>query len=307
MRRLVVQPRLFGTAQGYNWDKDSHPEPHNDYCQLYEEYSVRVWEPTRMTLSTPGVYNGSTGPDAFEGPQLPTRAHIRGIKGDCWIRFDGTAEGVGEWLWPSTAAAGLAGTPMDPQPDWLSTLAALSGRPMGAGIDYDNGSTLFDYNPGFYIPVFCALYRGTYKAIDGNPGWEIDSGPADDPDVLLPLDITSPDVIESGRLDWWALDQVRAPHNTVAYAWDNVAEEYRPALQGPSGGSHHRFSLNLDSNKRVASDQVLWLHWKTGVIKLPVRYPNPSQAYVTCGVYRNHKFTVHVQASMLVDTAVSVA
>lgn len=295
MRRLVVQPRLFGTINGYEWDPDSAPRPHNDYCQLwYNEYSVRVWEPSRMSLSTPGVVGVGTG--AYESVPLPVKAHIRGIKGDAYFRFDGTAQGVGTVLYDD-------GTPWNPQPSAAAIYTALAGMPHVSATDWQEEN---DWNPGFYIPLFCAMYRGTYKSVDNAPGWEIDSGPGDDPDVLLPLDITSPDVLESGRLDWWALDQVRAPHARIQVERDSGYVIYGGP---PLGGSHHRFQLNLDANKRVSSDQILWLHWKTGAIKLPFRYPGVAggaDPEIKCGTYVNHRFNVSVQATMLADTAVSV-
>lgn len=310
MRRLVVQPRLFGTVNGYEWDVDSNPKPHNDYCQLWDEYSIRVWEPTRMKLSTPGVVGD---PSAFyESIALPTKAHIRGIKGDAHIRFDGTEAGVGTWLWADGPGEG---TLLNPQPSAAQTYNALGGVPWAKYLVDQTFTTSRDWNPGFYIPVFCAMYRGTYKSIDNSPGWEIDTGPGDDPDVLLPLDITSPDVLESGRLDWWTLDQVRAPHSrwdiTRSLDWNGAGDNATIALETwPAGGSHFRFSMNLDANKRVASDQILWLHWKTGVIKLPVVYPGTAGGAgpeLVCANYVNHKFTISVHATMLADTAVSVA
>lgn len=295
MRRLVVQPRLFGTMQGYQWDVDSAPRPHNDYCQLWQyEYSVRVWEPTRMSLSTPGVY-GVAGTD-YESVPLPSKAHIRGIKGDAFFRFDGTPQGVGVVLYDD-------GTPWNPQPSADQIYEALGGVPAGTLIGF-TGDEYRDFNPGFYIPLFCAMYRGTYKSIDTAPGWEIDTGPGDDPDVLLPLDITSPDVLESGRLDWWALDQVRLPHTRTERVWGG---ETVYNMHNVTSGSHHRFALNLDANKRVSADQVLWLHWKTGAIKLPIWKPGVATGgEVQCGTYVGHKFNVAVHATMLVDTAVSV-
>lgn len=299
MRRLVVQPRIFGTVNGYEWDADSNPQPHNDYCTLYSnEYSVRVWEPTRMRTSLPGV-EGEAG-TAYEAVPLPVKAHIRGIKGDAWFRFDGTEQGVGTWLYADGVGAG---TPLNPQPSALDTFNALAGNPW---VQLVPDVTYYDRNPGFYCPLFCAMYRGTFKSVDSSPGWEIDSGPGDDPDVLLPLDITSPDVLESGRLDWWALDQVRFPHARHAVDWGT---ELITMTQPPSGGSHHRFALNLEQNKRLGADQVLWLHWKTGVVRLPVKYTPPAgggDPEVICALYVNHRFNVHVQATMLVDTAVSV-
>lgn len=301
MKRLVIQPRVFGSVNGYEWDPDSAPKAHNDYCQLYySEYSTRVWEPTRMTTSTPGVAGGTFG---YESTAIATKAHIRGIKGEAHFRFDGTEQGVGVVLDED-------GVPWAQQPTPAQIYSALAGVPSMPALDSPFPS--LDWNPGFYIPLFCAMYRGTFKSIDNAPGWEIDTGPGDDPDVLLPLDITSPDVLESGRLDWWALDQVRLPHSALQREYTtNVGGGNLGMVNSagfPRSGSHHRFALNLDANKRVASNQVLWLHWKTGVVRLPF-LGSPSATgtpEVQCGLYVNHRFNAYVHATMLVDTAVSL-
>lgn len=306
MRRLMIQPRFFGTVNGYEWTATNPPEPHHDYCQLYSnEYSVRLWEPSRLVTSTPGIVDPGAG---YEAPPMPVKAHIRGIKGNAYIRFDGTDDGVGTWLDDT-------GTPWAPQPSAQDTYNALAGMPRQPGLGtFETFNPIYDLyadrdrNPATMIPLFIALYRGTYKQVDDAPGWEIDSGPGDDPDTLLAMDITDPSVLESSRLDWWDMDMVPAPR---ASGFTPLTEDgvFHGVPERPDRGSMHRYAVNLDANKRVSSDQVLWLHFKTGVIRLPCVRPGAvggGDPTLECGLYVNHKFTFSITASMLVDTKVDV-
>lgn len=302
MRRLMVAPTQFGSNSGYNWEGvDTPNEAHHDYCQLYQDdYSVRIWDPMRMQYSSPGYYapNQAAG-EALVAPVVPKSVHIRGIKGNAYIRFDGTADGVGVWRDPD-------GTLTPVQPDANATYAALAGLP-NANFDIPAGAQVQgrDLNPAFQMPIFVALYRGTYKPIDDQPGWEIDSGPTDDPDVILGLDITDPQVLESGRFDWWDMDMVRLPHMSFSGAWtqaDQGGGNLGPLSSGVNGGNLHRYAMNLDSNKRLSPGQVLWLHFKTGTIRLPVAVSDlGGTTTIRCLYYQSHKFTISVQASMVID------
>lgn len=289
MQRMMVAPLQFGANQGYGWETvDTEIEAHHDYCSLYQDdFHVRVWEPGRNRYSDP-VYVGSAsqGP----APALALGATIHGIKGNAYFRFDGSSDGVGVWR-------DADGVMVESQPTAGETYAALAGVPL---LFEASPFTNLDRNPAFNIPVFCALYRGTYKSIDDQPGWEIDSGPTSDPDCILGLDITDPQVLESGRLDWWDMDSVRLPHYRIEAAGD-LATGWAPTGL-PTNGSTHRYALNLSANKRLGPDQVLWLHWKTGTIRLPVVRTELTTGLkiLQCLYYQSHKFSVSVQASMLV-------
>lgn len=300
MRRMMVVPTQFGSNSGYNWeDVDTAQEAHHDYCTLYQDdYSIRVWEPGRNRYSEP-TYAIPGGTNLQASPEA-RGCTIHGIKGNAYIRLDGTADGVGRWR-------DTDGVLLDPQPSPTQTYDALSGAPFLSTpyLGITTQAAYEDRNGAFSIPIFCALYRGTYKVIDDQPGWEIDSGPTDDASVLLGLDITDPTVLESGRLDWWDLDFVRLPRNDVT--WDSggtagVDGRRYTRIPGGLGGSMHRYALNLDANKRMRADQVLWLHWKTGTIRLPVAVLDAATGTYTaeCHYYQGHKFSMSVQASMLV-------
>lgn len=298
MKRLMIQPRLWGSNTGYEWDPFADPaQPHHDYCQLYSvDYSVRLWDPGRNSLSEPGV-PGIAGVGNFEAVPLPVSAHIHGIKGEARIRFDGTPEGVGKWLDPAT------GVPYINQPTANSTYAALAGMPGFVANSIDQFGEC-DYSSGVHIPLFVALYRGTYKQIDNAAGWEIDSGPGDDPDTLLAMDISSPSVLESSRIDWWDIDWVPAPRLAEVRPLGGGTQQIRGR---PDRGSFHKYAVNLSANKRVRSDQVLWLHFKTGVIRLPVVIvPDAGGPEIeVCALYVNHRFSFSIHASMLVDTRIN--
>lgn len=314
MRRLMVAPRQFGSAHGYTWESvetpDTVPEPHHDYCSLYQDnYSIRLWEPGRMSLSTPGVY--SDGDSFQEAPQLPMRVEVHGIKGAAYIRMDGSPDGVGRWRDTTT------GLLLVPQPTPQQTYAALSGIPNdqgGNGVNVDPPTLgQADYNQAAHLPMFVALYRGTYKQIDTTDGWEIDSGPTDDSAVILGLDITNPQVLESSRLDWWDMDMVRLPtYGDTDYTYFvknglDGGDSIQRKLRYPGKGSFHKYSMDLKANKRLGPDQVLWLHFMTGVVRMPVlRSPGTGEPYLDCCLYEGHKFSVSVQASMLVTPRVSV-
>lgn len=317
MKRLMVQPTQFGANQGYTWnsqdDVDGIPgiEAHHDYCNLYRhDYSVRIWEPGRMKYSSPGIYGGSDA-QLQVAPELPMTATIHGIKGALYFRFDGSYDGVGTWFDDN-------GEPFDSQPTYVDTYKALSGIPGASEAPTQPGLGYLDCNPAFKMPLFVTLYRGTYKQIDVNVGWEIDSGPSDDPDTLLSLDISNPQVLESSRIDWWDMDMVRLPH----YSIDASLSHASPGSDGlgiiapdspvysktykPGSALLHKYSLDLSQNHRLGPDQVLWLHLRTGCIRLPVLFrPATGDPYVACAYYKAHAFSVSVQASMLVSTRVA--
>lgn len=309
MRRYVVSPYNFGSTDGYGWvddtlgpnlsDPTAQIAAHHDYCGLYsKDYSVRIWEPGRHAVSSPGVLDvGASGDQQFKAPDLPMKVEIHGIKGAAYIRLDGTAQGVGIWRDEQT------GDPFVVQPDWQDTYHALGGRPMFAHMSPDVEDNTHELNPGFKCPFFVAMYRGTYKQIDDISGWEIDSGPADDPDTLLSLNITNPQVLESSRLDWWDLDWVRFPH------WDYDGNSTNTWTKAPAGGSWLKYSMDLKTNKHLRPDQVLWLHWKQGVVRLPVALPDQAGGtgapVLTCAHYTEHKFSISIQATMLATAKIA--
>lgn len=324
MRRYIIQPFNFGSTDGYGWEDDTgFPEdnevalaaPHHDYCSLYSrDYSVRVWEPGRHAISQPGVLNAGTGGDQFRAPEMPMKCTIHGIKGAAYFRFDGSKQGVGTWWYVAPGEdGGFFQYPV--QPDWRDTYHALAGMPMRRYLNFDAHDSLQgagqDKNPAFRMPLFCTLYRGTYKQLDAASGWEIDTGPNDDPDTLIAMNITNPSVLESERIHWWDMDMVQLPYTQgdAAVSSDDGGLTITDHSRGP--GTLHKYALNLSENHRLRPDQVLWLHWATGMIRIPVALPDQAGGtgapVLTCAFYRDHKFSVSVQASMLATATVATS
>lgn len=291
MRRMMIDPLNFGTQSGLPYESTGTTnQPHSDYYSQYTlDHSIRVWEPSRLSLSEPALFQTEPG---FQG-QTPDDAGavgalvapvsrgvtIHGIKGDIWLMMDGrvaTAGGpfanpVGEW---TDSASGAVVTVDDDVT--YAVLGGTAGR-----------------SPQLMCPFFICMYRGTYKQIDSATGWEIDSGPADDPDTLLGLDTTSPDVLEEPRMDWWTRVDVPFPVavQTAGTATNPVLAVKRQAVQ-------HRVPMDLAANKRLGPNQVLWLHIRTGVIRAQVL---DTSGNLRDALYRNHSFLCWNTMSALVS------
>lgn len=303
MRRVMIDPLHFGTQSGLPYVDDPGGnqvnQPHADYSSLYTlDHSVRIWEPARWGLTEQGGgagmfqmepgFNAQTPDSALLDLQAfpePTAVEIHGIKGDIWIQMghrpfvagSGFPSVLGEWTDVDTGAP----LNVDDNDAW----DALGGTDDSFRDDR------------LYCPVFIAMYRGTYKQIDDLSGWEIDSGPADDPDTLLGLDISSPSVLESLRIDWWTRVEVPFP---AAYPVETGV--VNPVKATTSRRIHTRIPMDLSANKRLGANQVLWLHLRTGVVRTLVVAGPAGSKVLTDALYRNHSFHSWNCMSALVST-----
>lgn len=338
MKRMMVAPYYFGSRTEYGFEGGPSSlgqfQAHHDLCRKYTpEFSIRVWEPGRNALSMPGYSDYGASTD--RGVELPLTATIHGIKGHAVITMGMDEDSYGYWTDESGDPVPLAA-----QPNKDATKMAVSGivpprlRDGGAAGDYwepgdgyggvldmDTYTMFVGQRQQVRIPFFIAMYRGTMKYIDDQSGAEIDSGPGDDPSVLLGLDITNPSVLESSRLDWWDCEYIAPPSAQNVFS-DGMFVEPGVGLGPPTNnptsgytytsdtrGGYHKYALNLDANKTLGPDQVLWLHWKTGGVRMPVIAPPQAGSgapRLTCLTYWGHSFTVSIQASMLVSSRLTI-
>lgn len=303
MRRLMVEPMNWGTQSGNAWGGDvgggTPPpliQPHIDYVEQYTlDHSIRIWEPGRLSLSEPALFQMAPG---YQG-QTPAGSGltvvpeaigvtIHGIKGDIFLGMAGRSFTAGSGF-PT-----VLGEFTDPESDLPYTVTEESAwRALGGANDIGTGTKV--RSGPLFMPVFICMYRGTYKQLDDNTGWEIDSGPADDPDTLLGLDISAPSVLEDPRMDWWC--QVEVPFPSYQFdKLDDLTEEYTFLAARPTRPMI-RVPMNLEQNKRLGPNQVLWLHVRTGVIRCWVLAD--THGFVNAN-YRNHDMLFSSKMSMLV-------
>lgn len=318
MKRRIIAPWQFGTVTPYAWLAFDAADaggiiPHFDYLTTYRELSTRLWEPGREEFSAVG-YEADMAP-----VQIPATTKLHGVKGHIDICFGMRPQDLGEF-WtdegvPITIETGGGPNSMAPE---LAMVALFGDR--GAGtftdpvlIDWEVGKAAWEGHfhhlvlqaKQLRIPTFFCMYRGTYKQIDDTTGWEIDSGPSDDPDTLLSVDITNPSVLESARIDWWDLEMFSLPRQNMTYNWNTVNQE--PEHSNAGGSGFVRYPLNLDANKTLGPDQVLWLHIKTGCIRMMALYHDDEGTSTFAPVhYIGHQFSAHMHCSALVSQRLSL-
>lgn len=311
MKRFIVTPYEWGTTTGYNFLNNDNPNadivvhPHVSYAAATGvfERSFRIWEPGRMALSSMGV----TDPDPdqeFNVPQIPQGCKVHGIKGELVYSSTGVA----------TFYDASTGEELDPQPDYRDIFDPWNG------VDTVVDSWNDVYRPGFKqsatsvdpkdpaawcrAPLYITMYKGTFNPYSNTyvEGASIDSGPNDDPDTLLGVDIVNPTVLEQERIVWWDVAWMTMRHRNLAYLPLRGDTETATAREiAPNFSKWHcpvqRYPLSLDRNWIVKDDQVLWLHIKPGVVDTGFFWQDPlGNAHRV--MYKPH-FNVDLIASML--------
>lgn len=271
MERFVLDPPNFGSNTFYAWEEvpgaAQCPPPHYDWEALGNNdvapfRSWRLWDPFRAAYKHNQVFAQT---DADGRPIFsPARAIIHGIKGEVVIHLSPFQQ-------PNDCET-------DTNTYYDSLLSMMAAQPLGT-------TNLLRRNlmDGFlHWPVFVAMYRGTYQAIEEfQDGLEIDSGPPDDPDTLTDVDITNPSTIESSRLIWWDKIDVQLPFGSihshpvvdvegvlVGGTGSIVGTHDHPLSSTSNGQGLYRYPVNLDQNHRLEANQVLWLEVRTGTVRL---------------------------------------
>lgn len=295
MRRLVISPQEWGSQSGYDFLNNDNPaaDVENNYHiswsgnELVYERSFRLWEPGRMALSSLGVTD--PGPDQpFNVPQLPKGCKIHGVKGHVLVRPGRAAvfynADTGEFLDPQpdyddVFAPGLAYGLLTGTDNWSTATAfpAYPPYPPISAPDESEGTNFIDPQQFADFPLYVAAYKGTFNPYGGNftEGGSIDSGPSDDPDTLLGMDITNPTVIEADRLVWWDMEMCKASHRSrevyvETYVFDGAVKTNFGYKPGTYYSSVKKYPINLDRNWIMSGDQVLWLHFASGIVKTPL-------------------------------------
>lgn len=310
MKRFIVTPFEWGSNSGYDFLNNDNPEadvvnsPHITWGpnNIVFERSYRIWEPGRMALSSLGVVDPD--PDQqFNVPQIPQGAKVHGIKGTM------TLKGMSAAVFYDA----LTGEELDPQPTYRQIFDMMWNQENGtfdtglASPWFDSTTTSYVRSPSDFCkaPLYICMYKGTYNPYGSTnfEGGNIDSGPSDDPDTLLGVDITNPTVLEQDRIVWWDMTMITMPHRVAMYypvAADTATENHRRNSLGFSewrGHSFHTYNLNLDRNWIVTDDQVLWLHVMPGIVNTGLSWQDP--------LGNNHQimykpgFTTDLVASML--------
>lgn len=280
MKRFMITPFEFGTSSGYDFLNNDNPEadivhnPHVSFAGATTvfERSFRIWEPGRMALSAMGVVD-PTPDQEFNVPQIPQGAKVHGIKGTLIIQPAAVAEFFDA----------VTGESLDPQPLYRDIFDPWNGvNTVGNQTDQINyrpgfsqsDTTLFIQDPQRWArcPFFIAMYKGTYNPYGSTnaEGGNIDSGPNDDPDTLLGVDITNPTVLEQERIVWWDMEMCTVPHRQMRpeahiLGTDGTLNFMRFSY-GPWSHTVTKYNLSLDRNWIVRDDQVLWLVVKSGIV-----------------------------------------
>lgn len=307
MKRMIVTPFEWGTTSGYDFLNNDNPEAdivneaHISYADLHTvfERSYRIWEPGRMALSSLGVVDPS--PDQqFNVPQIPQGCKIHGIKGTMLITPQKVATfynaDTGEVLpvQPTYdevfAPAGQAYWYADNVGTWIAPTNTL--YPSGFSTTQYPWNEFFirtpvlnDNDPQQFCryPLYITMYKGTFNPYGGNftEGGSIDSGPSDDPDTLLGIDITNPTVLEQERIVWWDMEMCTAAHRSR----EDKTLEHRQTdgtsmiwYHGVKTYTRHvtKYNLSLDRNFILKDDQVLWLHVQPGIVRTPLFWLDPE-------------------------------
>lgn len=315
MKRFIVTPFEWGSGSGFDFLNNDNPEadvvhnPHISYApaNLTNQRSFRIWEPGRMALSSMGVLD--PGPDQpFNVPQIPQGCKVHGIKGTMLI----TPAGVAEFF------DAVTGESLEEQPQYKEIFDPWNGEhefDTSGGVDpqtvlvrtpfRQSATSSYFMSPQHYAqcPFYITMYKGTFNPYGSTntEGGNIDSGPSDDPDTLLGVDITNPTVLEQERIVWWDMVMCTVPHRQLSfstvYGFDDRAEvQLYPAF---GSWSRHvtKYNLNLDRNWIVKDDQVLWLHVMPGIVDTGVFWAD-SLGAVHRIMYRP-SFSVDLVASML--------
>lgn len=258
-RRLILNPYEMGSMSNLEFLNNTNPDsarqtwPHFNWetsSTSVAERSWRVWEPGRMALSDLGLVEED--PDnTYATEQRTQGCTVRGIKGDIIVK-------------PVNAVFYDADTGLPFSPPAGFKYGDVFGRPIPGAATADGVSQQSDASYFSTAPLFMAMYMGKFSVVDDgvDEGGTIDSGPLDDPDTLLSLDITNPSVIESNRLAWWAMETVTMPTRN----WT-----FQSGVPGDGSWSHpvKKIPLSLSENFMVAKDKVLWIHLSFGLVATP--------------------------------------
>lgn len=298
MQRLIVSPFEWGTNTGYSFLNNANPqsdiqnEAHLSWAPTENTSgrSFRIWEPGRMALSSMGVEDPD--PDALLNvPQVPQGAKIHGIKGTMLIMPQRSAI-----FYNSTT-----GEQLDPQPAYDDIFAPdlfpykTAGQPY-----YPINAAGNTYDPQMFAacPFYITMYKGSYQVYGSQyeEGGVIDSGPSDDPDTLIGIDITNPTTLEQPRIVWWDMQMCTAAHRSRVVRFTDPALAV-PSYLYPEVYRTHvtRYNLSLDRNWIIGDDQVLWLHVEPGIVKTPIVDPTAAG-----NIMYRPLFNIELVASMLV-------
>lgn len=302
MKRFIVTPFEWGSLSGYDFLNNDNPdalienEAHISYADLNTVYerSFRIWEPGRMALSSLGVVDPS--PDQqFNVPQIPQGAKIHGIKGTLLITPQKVATfynaDTGEIL-ANQPTYDSVFAPASQQYVWSETdggfyIPELPLYPSLVGDPVEIPDESFEPRPAVWndndpqqfcrFPMYITMYKGTFNPYGGNftEGGNIDSGPTDDPDTLLGVDITNPTVLEQERIVWWDMELCTAAHRSRETKNIQTQQSDHSKFTEYMGHKTYvrqvtKYNLSLDRNWIVKDDQVLWLHVSPGIVRTPL-------------------------------------
>lgn len=281
----MLNPYEFGSMSNLEFLNTDNPDaarptwPHFDWTvpgtTAVPERSWRVWEPGRMALSELGLLE-SDPDNPFASEQRVQGASIHGIKGDLFIKP------VAAIFYDADTGVQLAPQPTYNEVFNFYNVFANNGGIASPSIEWavpPNTPVPMEWDPGYWstAPVFITMYHGSFNVVDDGPdeGGTIDSGPFDDPDTLLSLDITNPTVLESNRMTWWAAEHVTMPHVSPQYSGAEVSdpdETFAAAVLSLSRWNQpvKKLPLSLSHNFRVGKAQVLWIHVSFGLVGTPL-------------------------------------